>query len=102
MKFNKASGERGLIKMILVIIVALLIISYFGINIRALVNSPTTQDNVSYVWNGTIYIWDHFLKGPVTYLWKIFIDLVWKSALNSIKDGTLNPSTLMGSSTPGL
>lgn len=102
MKINQASGERGLIKIILIIVIALLVVSYLGVNLRALVNSPTTQDNISYVWNGTIYIWDHFLKVPVTYLWNLFIEFVWKAALNSIKDGTLNPSNIMSSTTPGL
>lgn len=111
MKLKNAAGERGVpaakrgfIKLILLIIVALLVISYFGINLRQLVSSPTTQDNVSYVASTTVAVWNDYLKGPVTYLWnKIFLDLIWLPAVANLKNQKWEaPSTSAATSTPDL
>lgn len=85
MKNLPAAGDRGLIKIILIIIVALLVLSYFGINLRQLVNAPTTQDNVSYVASTTVTVWDSYLKVPATYLWGVFIDLIWTPAIDNLE-----------------
>lgn len=73
------------------IVIALLILSYFGLNIRAIVNSPAGQENFSYAQELMIKAWDGYLKKPVIYLWKdIFLDLIWNPAvenLTKIKDG---------------
>jgi hypothetical protein len=97
-------GDRGLIKIIILLVIALLVLSYFNINLRALVNAPTTQDNISYVASNTELIWNSYLKGPATYLWNdIFINLIWNPAISNLtnmKNG--NPSninTLSSSST---
>lgn len=106
MKKRVPAGNRGLIRTILLIIIALLIVSYFGINLRTLVSSPTTQDNISYVASTSVTVWDNYLKVPVTYLWKeVFVELVWKPALGAISNSggfripDLN-SMPTGSSTP--
>ena len=82
---NYRAGDRGLIKMILIIVGALLILSYFGINLRNLVNAPTTQDNVSYVASTTVNVWDQYLRVPAAYAWGIFVDLIWTPALHNLE-----------------
>lgn len=100
---NKAAGEGGLIKTILLIVIAILVVSYFGINIRALVTSPTTQDNVSYVTTSAVSLWNNYLKGPVTYLWnEVFLSLIWNTAMNNLRNGSLGQPSMTSSSTPGL
>ena len=88
---KKSATSRGFIRTILLIIVALLVISYFGLNIRAIVNSPAGKDNFTYTQEIMINIWNNYLKGPSTYLWNdIFLDLIWVPAienLQKIKDG---------------
>lgn len=71
--------------MIILIVIALLILGYFGINLRSVVNSPTTQDNFSYVWNNVVDVWNNYLKVPATYLWGIFVNLIWSPAINNIQ-----------------
>ena len=102
MKINTTAGERGFIRTILLIIVILLVISYFGINLRQLVSSPTTQDNMSYAWSTVMYIWDSFLKVPATALWNFFMQYVWTSAVSSIQHGHMSIPSTISSSTPGL
>jgi hypothetical protein len=39
-----------MLRLIVLIIIALLILSFFGISLRTLVLSPTAQDNFAFVW----------------------------------------------------
>ena len=74
----------GLIKMIIILVIALLILSYFGFNLQNIVNSPTTQSNFSYVWNQLVSLWDNYLQVPATYLWDLFVQYVWNPAINNL------------------
>lgn len=88
MKNKAAAGNKGLIRTIVIIVIAILIVSYFGINLRALVTSSTTQDNISYVTTGAINLWNNYLKTPVTYVWnEVFVKLIWNTALENLKNG---------------
>jgi len=87
MKNYRPTGERGLIKWIILIVVALLILSYFGFNLRNLVNAPTTQDNFGYVASTTVTVWNSYLAKPAGYLWNdIFINLIWDPALQNLEN----------------
>ncbi len=100
---KKIQTNRGLVRTIILIVIALLILSYFGFNIRAIVNSPVGQENFSYAQELMLKVWNGFLKTPVTYLWKnIFLDLIWNPAfenLTKIKDGQMLSA---GTSTPSI
>ncbi|HEX7724527.1 MAG TPA: hypothetical protein VF438_02205 [Candidatus Paceibacterota bacterium] len=107
MKINTAAGERGytssqggFLRLILIIIILLLIVSYFGINLRELANSPTTQDNANFVWNGIMVVWNNYLKVPATALWNFFINFVWNVAIESLKNGSIHIPSAVSSSTP--
>lgn len=88
--------QSGFIKLVLIIIIAIIILSYFGFNLRAIVESPETQGNLGYVWGLLVGTWDNYLAKPVLYLWNdIFIDLMWNSFVDNlerIKAG--DPSTI--------
>ena len=80
----RMSGQRGIVKIIIIVVIALLVLSYYGFNLRSTVESPTTQSNFSYAWNGVVYTWDTYLKAPATYLWNIFINDIWNPSLADI------------------
>jgi hypothetical protein len=42
-------SEKGLLKTIVIIIIAVLFVSYFDIDMKALVSSETTKNNFSFV-----------------------------------------------------
>ncbi len=88
MKNNRMAGEQGgFIKWIVIIVVALLILSYFGFSLRELIDRPTTQDNFSYVATTTVTVWDKYLKVPAAYAWNnIFLDLIWDPAIARLKN----------------
>ena len=93
--------NRGIVKLIILIVVALLVLSYFGISLRALVNNPVTQDNISYTASTTVTVWDAYLKKPATYLWnEIFLALIWGPAINNLKNLRDNQPTTIQQDAP--
>jgi len=89
--FNFKSGNRGLIKFIVLIIIAIVILSYFGFNLREIVESPESQGNLGYVWGLVVSVWDNYLARPLRYLWNdIFVDILWAgfiSNMERLRDG---------------
>ncbi len=91
---KKIPANKGLIKMILVIVIALLILSYFGFNLRELIDSPTTQENFHTAANFAIDIWNNYLKKPVMYVWnEIFRTLIWNPAIEALR-GNMTGATI--------
>jgi hypothetical protein len=70
--------NQGLVKAIVIFLIVLLILAYFGLNLRGIVESPTFQDNWNYIKGGVVSLWNSYLKAPATYLWNLFIPFVWK------------------------
>ncbi len=54
--------QRGIVKYVFYILILVLILSYFGFNIKSFMNSDSVQNNLSYVWDWIINIWKHYLK----------------------------------------
>ncbi len=83
--------QEGLIKIIIIIIIFLLVLSYLGINLRSIIESESFQNNWNYAREGVKYIWQSYLSNPAKYLWyNVFIDLIWESFIDNmerIKDG---------------
>ncbi len=89
---KKIPENRGLVKMIVLIVIGLLILSYLGFNLRHLADSPTTKDNFSYVINLIVHIWDTYLKGPVVYVWNvIFIPYIWNPIFHHLQTSAVKP-----------
>lgn len=94
------AGNKGLIRIIIIIIIALLILGYFNINLRNIVNAPTTQDNISYIATSTVFVWNNYLKAPATYVWGIFINLIWEPALYNLEQMKNGQPTNINTTTP--
>lgn len=69
--------QSGLIQWIIIIIVVILILSYFGFDIRALINDPQTQDNFSVVWGFVVDLWEDYLRIPVLWIWNNIVSFIW-------------------------
>ena len=60
-----------MIRLIIIVAILLLALSFFGISIRAIVQSPTGQDNLTFVWQilhtgwGIILGWYHLLISTI-------------------------------------
>jgi len=94
MKFK--NDKRGLIKWIIIILIAVIILSYFGFDLRAIIESDATQGNLGYLWGLGVTVWNSYLSQPILYFWhNIFIDLLWNSFIDNmerIRDG--EPTTI--------
>lgn len=68
----KNPQEAGLIKLVILIIVVILILSYLGINIQKIAESETGQANFGYIWSilkalwgYLVSFWTEHLKDPI-------------------------------------
>jgi hypothetical protein len=103
MKSKIPMNGGGIVSWVIIIVVALLILSYYGFSLRNLVNSPTTQDNFGYVATTTVTFWDQYLEQPANYLWNdVFINLIWDPAITSLTQMKNNQPTNIQSSSPTL
>jgi hypothetical protein len=71
--------NRGLIKTIIVIVIGLIVLGYFGFNIEDIIKSPNVQSNLNAAWGFVEKIWNNYLAGPVIYVWdKFVVGVLWK------------------------
>ncbi len=89
-------NQKGFIKWIIIFIIFIMIMSYFGIDLRAIVESPASQGNLGYIWSLSSTVWNNYLKSPVLYFWNnIFINLLWNSFIDSLdRIKNVQPSSL--------
>ena len=90
--FNKNKQDGiSILGFLLFGFIIILILSYFNISIKTVVNSPTGQENVNYVKGTTQSVWDKYLAQPAHYLWQdVWVNIFWKSFISnmeSIRDG---------------
>lgn len=80
--------SRGLVKAIVLIVVALVVLGFFGYNLRDIVNSPTVSENLRYAWGLAVKLWNTIFARPALWLWdNIVIDLIWNNAQKIFKIG---------------
>lgn len=90
---NNIKNKRGIsiIGILLLGVILIFVLSYFNISVKSVVESPTAQENITYVGGGTRNLWNDYFKAPASYLWNdIFINIFWKSFISNmerIRDG---------------
>ncbi|PIP68988.1 hypothetical protein CO033_02750 [Candidatus Nomurabacteria bacterium CG_4_9_14_0_2_um_filter_32_10] len=89
--FNERKRGISIIGVLLLGFILILVLSYFKISVKSIVESPEAQENIEYVGGGTRNLWNDYLKKPALYFWNdIFINIFWKSFINNmerIRDG---------------
>ena len=71
--------NKGLVKMIIVIVIALIVLGYFGFDVKGIMGSDKVQGNLGYVWDFIKTFWNNYLAAPVIYVWNnLIIGVVWK------------------------
>ena len=73
LKSVKDDNNRGFIQTVIIIIVALIILGYFGFNLRNIVNSSTVHDNLQFVKELVLAVWNMYLKAPLTYISNLIV-----------------------------
>lgn len=87
---NKQKG-MSILGILLLSVVVILVLSYFRISIKSVVESPTGQENINYVGGASKSLWTAYLAEPVSYLWNdVWVKIFWKgfiSNMERIRDG---------------
>lgn len=90
-KFKNKQMGLSILGVLVLGAILILVLSYFNISIKAVVESPTAQENIEYVGGGTRNLWVAYLKEPASYLWnEIWVKLFWRSFVENmerIRDG---------------
>lgn len=89
--FNKKRGGISILGVFVLSVIIILVLSYFNINIKSVVESPAGQKNVNYVREGAKSFWVTYLAEPASYLWNdVWIKIFWKGFIfnmERIRDG---------------
>jgi hypothetical protein len=73
-----------MIKYIILALVAIIVLSFFGYDLKAIIEAPQTQSNLHYAYGGAEVVWNA-VKGPVLYLYNnIFIGILWQAFVNNL------------------
>lgn len=87
----------GFVKLVVVLVIVLIVLGYFGFNVREIVNSPTVKGNLNYVWDLAVTVWEKVLVGPVMFIWnKVIVGMFWNNFVNLI-DKAQAPPPVTGS-----
>lgn len=74
------TGNRGFLKLIILIVLALVVLGFFGYNFKDIIESPTVKENLQYVWGLAVKLWNNFLAEPANWLWDKIQELLAKKA----------------------
>ena len=75
----------GLVKLIIIIIIAVAILSYYNVDIKTFVTSEQFQRNMGYIWSFIKDVWFNYLAAPAQKGWEMFIDHVWVPFIHLFK-----------------
>ncbi len=83
---KKQSQQGGFVRFIIILIIAILLLSYFNIDLKTEVEKPQTQQNITYVKDQSQSVWQQYLEQPFFYIWNnIFIDLIWSVFVDNME-----------------
>ncbi len=69
--------QGGFVKWIIVIIIALIVLGYYGIDVRKAAGSPMAKANIAYAKDIAGSTWNNYLKGSAEYGMKLVKDSAW-------------------------
>ncbi|MDE2010918.1 MAG: hypothetical protein KGI61_01900 [Patescibacteria group bacterium] len=79
-------NRGGLARTVLFVVALLIILGYFGFNLRNIVASPVVHDNLVYAGELVSTGWNNYLKTPVTWTWNNFLrPYVWNPFFDTLK-----------------
>lgn len=78
-KFGNKKGGISILGVLVLGIIIVLVLSYFHISIKAIVESPAGQENINYVGGGAKSLWNDYLAKPASYLWNdVWLPVFWR------------------------
>jgi|TARA_B100001964_G_C13977193_1_gene484566 high-affinity K+ transport system ATPase subunit B len=71
---NKTNLQSGLIELVLVIIIAVVLLSLFGVNLSKITESEMLKENLTYIQGLISPVWNNYIAPALTLLQEKFID----------------------------
>ncbi len=65
-----SNAPAGFIRTIVLILIAILLLSYFGIDLRQAATTPLFKQNLQFTWEVIQRIWNDYIYVPLTHLFK--------------------------------
>ena len=66
--------------------ILILVLSYFNVSIKSVVESPATQNNVNYVSGSSKSLWNDYLKKPLTNFYNdVWVKIFWASFISDME-----------------
>ncbi len=90
-------GNKGFVRLIILIIIGLILLGYFRINVRDILASPIVKENLAYAWDLAKELWNNWLHVPVMWVWDHILKFLWElfwNGLGDLRNGG-GPQTLM-------
>ena len=83
----RTTGERGFIKWIIILIIGIILASYFfDFSVQDAIEDEQTQSNLGYIKENAIHFYDTYLRNTIEYLWNdIFIELLWNNFVGNLE-----------------
>lgn len=100
--FNTPNTQKGGIKWVVLIVIALVLASYFfDFSVQDAVEDEQTQENIEYVKEESTGFYNEHLKEKVEYFWNdIFVGLLWDSFTDNMKRIKNNEPTILETGAP--
>jgi len=54
---KKHPHSHGIVGLIVVLVIALIILGYYGVNVKKIIDSPQVQENLTYAWGIVKTVW---------------------------------------------
>jgi hypothetical protein len=84
--FEYKHRHQGLIRTIIIIVIALIVLGFFGFNVRNIIQGETVQDNLHYAKELAITVWQKYLSKPILYFWNnIFLKILWDAFITNME-----------------
>jgi hypothetical protein len=75
-------SERGIIKEIIVILIAVFTLNYIGFDIKDFLNSQQVKEAFDATWDLFRTVWTSYIREPLLYVWNtVVVDFLWEGWL---------------------
>ncbi|MCK5060141.1 MAG: hypothetical protein KAR00_03315 [Candidatus Pacebacteria bacterium] len=79
---NTSNRQQGIIKEIIIIVVAVFALNYIGFDVKEFLDSPQIKSAFDATWSLFQTVWADYIKEPIFYVWDtIIMDVVWEQWL---------------------
>lgn len=62
----KNNNQRGIIHLLVMVLIAILAISYFGIDLEEVFSRPLLKKNLVFTWTKTKEAWENYVYNPIS------------------------------------